>query len=203
MDDLGAHRREAAMAGAAFSDRVRRVITHRALGRCELCGLTKMRMQIHHRRPRGMGGSTTGWVGEPPNGLLLCEACHRRVENNREWAYAKGLLVRSGRYPVEVPVLSWDGWLLLLAADPWKAYVTEDQWLALDTRDAHLWEPVVVGVPGQEVGQGVVPHPEDLTESVEGGPGPDGAGLVGDAPGVLVPGGVDLVPEQGEEAEPL
>lgn len=88
----------------------------RARGRCELCGrdltVGAGPWSRHHRRPRGMGGSTLDWVNELPNLLLLCgdatspDGCHHRVEANRVIAYEQGWLIRSTSpyLPVEVPV---------------------------------------------------------------------------------------------------
>lgn len=58
---------------------------------------------IHHRRPRGMGGSRLTDTNQPQNLLTLCGSgttgCHGRVESNRAWAIEHGLLVRQGDDP--------------------------------------------------------------------------------------------------------
>lgn len=88
----------------------------RAGGRCELCGRDLTRgfpFSRHHRRPRGAGGSSVPWINDVTNLLLLCgsattpEGCHAWVEKHRDYAYAKGWLIRmSSPYtPAEVPVV--------------------------------------------------------------------------------------------------
>jgi hypothetical protein len=48
------------------------------------------------------------------NLLNLHPTCHLvRVERNRADAYANGWLVRHGTEPATVPVLTWQGWVLL------------------------------------------------------------------------------------------
>jgi len=42
-----------------FPKKVRAIIEARAKGICERCQFTNVGLQIHHRRPRGMGGSKT------------------------------------------------------------------------------------------------------------------------------------------------
>lgn len=71
--------------------------------RCVFCtGGTSL--QIHHRRPRGMGGSRDPQTNSLANLLLLCEDCHAWVESHREQALELGLLVRQGVDPASVPV---------------------------------------------------------------------------------------------------
>lgn len=72
-----------------------------------------MGAQIHHRRPRGMGGTKQRESGNAANGLLLHPSCHERVERNRSAALAAGWLVPQHADPAEVPVRLWDGWALL------------------------------------------------------------------------------------------
>lgn len=187
------------MAGAAFSGRVRRIITERSAGRCEVCGLTKMGMQIHHRRPRGMGGTVDGWVGDSPNGLMICPGCHRMVEARRQWAYEKGFLVRHGWRSPDVPVMLWSGWSLLDPSPPYKTRIPESHWVAIEARDAHLWEPVVLGVPVDEAGEREVPEAGHLLQVDESGPGGAGPGVVEEASALTVPDVRDLVAHEGQE----
>lgn len=96
----------------------RRAVYDRAQGLCEVC-----RVQVpagtppHHRRPRGMGGSSVPWINDPSNLLLLCMTepndCHSRVERERADAHERGLLVRYGDEPWAVPAVIWCGrvWL--------------------------------------------------------------------------------------------
>lgn len=96
----------------------RRAVAERAGYRCELC----LRVlgwpdgaaiawstphSFHHRRPRGMGGTTRTATNEPPNLLLLCgtgtTGCHGRVEANRDLAYRLGWLLHQAEDPATVP----------------------------------------------------------------------------------------------------
>ena len=87
-----------------FSKPVRELILARSKGGCEI-GFFCYPEQIHHRRPRGAGGSKARDTNQAANGLALCAACHRMVESNREQALANGWLVLQGHDPAAVPVL--------------------------------------------------------------------------------------------------
>jgi hypothetical protein len=81
----------------------------RSQKRCERCGTDQaLRYSLHHRKPRGMGGSKDPAINSPANILLLCgsgtEGCHGWVESNRMEAYADGLLVYRIDDPAETPV---------------------------------------------------------------------------------------------------
>jgi 5-methylcytosine-specific restriction protein A len=65
---------------------------------------------IHHRRPRGSGGTKLAWVNLPANLITLCGdatsplGCHHFVETHRIFARASGWLVplNGVRLPSEV-----------------------------------------------------------------------------------------------------
>lgn len=66
---------------------------------------------IHHRKPRGMGGSNSMDINIFPNLIVLCgtgtTGCHGWVEANREQAYKDGLLIHSGiGNPILTPAFS-------------------------------------------------------------------------------------------------
>lgn len=66
---------------------------------------------IHHRKPRGMGGSNSLDINIFPNLIVLCgtgtTGCHGWVESHREQAYEEGLLIHSGiGNPILTPALS-------------------------------------------------------------------------------------------------
>ena len=87
-----------------------RKIHERSQKRCERCGTdTSLRWSIHHRKPRGMGGSKDPAINSPANLLFLCgsgtEGCHGWVESNRALAYEDGLLVHRIDDPEEIPVV--------------------------------------------------------------------------------------------------
>lgn len=99
---------------SGFTARQVAVIIDRDAGACVRCGVVVVHLQrgiawsIHHRRPRGMGGSRSPEVNAAPNGLVLCGSgttgCHGWVEGHREQARQEGLLVPSWRDPTDVPV---------------------------------------------------------------------------------------------------
>ena len=97
-------------------------VLERAGYRCEACGklLGETRgvdYSIHHRRPRGMGG--THWHGAnlAPNLLAVCGSgttgCHGWIETHRTEALAAGWLVSRYQDPSETPVQIGDKCLLL------------------------------------------------------------------------------------------
>ena len=89
-----------------FSDEAVGLILARSSGHCEVLatGCLHTLDTIHHRRPRGMGGTKRASTGWAANGLAVCPRCHTRIERNRSWAYGLGYLVRQSMLPAEVPV---------------------------------------------------------------------------------------------------
>lgn len=96
-----------------FTDGVRDQIRKRANDRCEMCGAITAYHQVHHRRPRGMGGSKDTASGTAANGLWVHPSCHAKIESDREKAYEKGYLVYQGHDPAKVPVKIGLHWYLL------------------------------------------------------------------------------------------
>ena len=64
---------------------------------------------VHHRRPRGAGGSHRADTNSAANGLAICPPCHERVERRRSWAYEHGYLLHQTEDPLLVAVW-WRGW---------------------------------------------------------------------------------------------
>lgn len=97
-----------------FTEKTRRLIRERAKDRCELCGVSAQQgSQIHHRRPRGMGGTKNPESRSAANGLLVHFRCHQRIELNRADAIKNGWLVlQSG--DLTQPVRLHHGWVVLL-----------------------------------------------------------------------------------------
>ena len=97
-----------------FTTKIRGLIQDRAKHRCELCG-TPLREagQIHHRRPRGMGGTKNPESRSAANGLYLHLKCHQVIEQNRSDAREYGWIVPQGLNPRDVPVRLHHGWVLL------------------------------------------------------------------------------------------
>ena len=95
---------------------VRQAVLVRAGWRCERCHVALGNdYSLHHRRPRGMGGTKRPDL--PSNLLALCGSgttgCHGWVESRRAEAIEDGLLVRQHHDPATVPVLLGCGWVLL------------------------------------------------------------------------------------------
>lgn len=93
--------------------KIRQVVLARSGNCCERCG-TRLRgdpgvdYSVHHRRPRGMGGSKRPSVTSAVNLVALCGSgttgCHGQIESDRETAYESGWLVRQGADPALIPV---------------------------------------------------------------------------------------------------
>lgn len=92
-------------------DRVRRLVMERDRYRCVICGQTVVNRpgSLHHRRPRGSGGSKASDTNSPVNLIVLCgtgtSGCHQRVESNRTAAFDAGWLVHAWEQPALVPVV--------------------------------------------------------------------------------------------------
>lgn len=75
----------------------------RDMGACARCGRHVAHLErgiawsIHHRRPRGAGGTSLEWVAGAANLVILCGSgttgCHGWVESNRAEARVAGFLV--------------------------------------------------------------------------------------------------------------
>lgn len=99
------------MAGGEFSPQMARLIFYRDDERCARCGMRLLwewrgsRWSIHHRKPRGNGGTTRRMT--PADGLTLCgtgvTGCHGLIESNRKMAYAEGWLVKQAEDCRNVP----------------------------------------------------------------------------------------------------
>lgn len=86
---------------SGFPKHVVELIIKRDRGRCARCGVAVsgergLNYDLHHRCPRGMGGSKEPWVNQASNGLLLCRPCHQWVESHRTAAEDAGFIVRRG-----------------------------------------------------------------------------------------------------------
>ncbi len=103
------------MSAGEFSAATVALIWKRDRGCCAWCGL-RIRgdrgsdWSVHHREPRGMGGSRRPHVSGAANGVLLhgsgTTGCHGKVEADRAKALELGFLVsRIGvRRPAEVEI---------------------------------------------------------------------------------------------------
>jgi 5-methylcytosine-specific restriction protein A len=88
------------------------LVRERASECCERCG-NDWGTQLHHRRPRGAGGSKRESTNQAANCTWICGPCHAEIESRREWATVHGWLVSQHSDPALVPVLTRHGWVLL------------------------------------------------------------------------------------------
>lgn len=97
------------------NNETRDAIYRRAFFECEFCGTESFSfgISIHHRKPRGMGGTKKKEINDPSNLLLLCGSgttgCHGWIESHREQAYEMGLLVKQSDNPVEILIMDRSG----------------------------------------------------------------------------------------------
>ena len=96
-----------------FSKHTRELVFLRSGGRCERCGVIRTRVEYHHRRPRGMGGSRATDTNGAANCVLLCIYCHSDIEAYREAAIDFGFLVPQRKKPADVPLRRHKQWVLL------------------------------------------------------------------------------------------
>lgn len=91
----------------AWLDEAKKVVIGRSGGRCERCRKAWGR-DVHHRKPRGMGGTKDVLVNSPANLVHLCRDCHAWVESHSRLAYEQGWKIRHGiQAAEEVPI--WQG----------------------------------------------------------------------------------------------
>lgn len=90
-------------------------LSERSGRHCELCGryLLPGIRQVHHRQPRGIGGSPLPEINDLSVLLDLDYQCHLRIERNRTWAKERGLLVPRPAVPALVRVDLRHGLVLL------------------------------------------------------------------------------------------
>lgn len=114
----------------AVIDAARSVVHERDQGRCCMCGINLAgtdRRSVHHRAPKGMGGSAL--LESPANLVTLCglgnsDGCHGKAHSNPQWARNHGWIVSRHLDPAEIPVDMVDGWHTLTGVGdriPWEA----------------------------------------------------------------------------------
>lgn len=94
------------------TEAVKAIVKARNNGVCLVCGVVRGE-QIHHRRPRGAGGSRRPDTNAPANLVFICHLCHSDIESRREWALERGYLVRQSHSPAASPIWLWGRWHLL------------------------------------------------------------------------------------------
>jgi hypothetical protein len=107
-------RRRTVKRNTGFPPAVRAAVSVRSGGWCERCGAAHA-VEIHHRRPRGMGGSKAPDTNRVTNALALCGSCHRWIEreHNRTESRVMGWLVLQGHDPAMTPLLYRGKWVFL------------------------------------------------------------------------------------------
>lgn len=88
------------------------LLRERAGGICELCGFHEAQ-QVHHRKPRGMGGTKDPAINLESNLFYVCFPCHADIESNRTEAVEKGWLVPRWKEPSATPLVYRGTWRLL------------------------------------------------------------------------------------------
>jgi hypothetical protein len=93
-----------------------------------------MAWSAHHRKPRGMGGTSDPRISSIANCLILCgtgtTGCHGWVESRRAMGEDLGYLIRREARiatPAGTPVRRQDGTLWLLRADGVAELLIEDE----------------------------------------------------------------------------
>ena len=87
--------------------RTRQAVIDRDQRRCVRCSAPMV--HIHHRRPRGMGGSKHDpLINSPANLVCLCIECHEWIERHRAASYDTGWLVHRRDDPASIPLIVRD-----------------------------------------------------------------------------------------------
>lgn len=103
-------------------NRVREIVADRDGDECARCGRYLWKRSVHHRLPRGMGGSNSvigiNRTERASNLVTLCgtgtTGCHGWIESHRALAYASGWLVHRDSDPATVPLIDVIGRTFLL-----------------------------------------------------------------------------------------
>jgi hypothetical protein len=114
--------------------------------------------EIHHRRPRGMGGTKRQESGTAANGLFVHPKCHAMAESQRNTALANGWLVSQTAEPEDVPVLRVNERVFLRSDGTFISAI--DKMANINSTDAH---PPSEGIPGTSAVSEVVDHSLDST----------------------------------------
>ena len=113
--------KRAAKRSLGVSKATRVLVLNRAKYRCEKCGVSlseSFYYSLHHRTPRGMGGSREVRLNLPSNLVAICGSgttgCHGWIESNRSVSEDAGWLVSRYQEVAEVPLQIWGvGWSYL------------------------------------------------------------------------------------------
>ena len=95
---------------------LRELILVRSGGVCECCGGRRYE-SLHHRTPRGMGGSKDAALNSPANIGAVCgngtTGCHGSIEVSRTIAQNYGWLVPRGHDASIIPILYRGIWSII------------------------------------------------------------------------------------------
>lgn len=109
----------------------RALVYARAGERCERCGTGQGPFNVHHRKPRGAGGTSDPAANSASNTVLICgmggtDGCHGWVESNRREALKEGWLVPRTADPADCPVkVHGAGWVQLKADGTYDALTAQ------------------------------------------------------------------------------
>ena len=94
------------MSRSHFPRHVIELVTGRSGGNCECMssGCTLIAEHLHHRRPKGIGGTRRPESQWASNALHVCLKCHLRIHAMPNWSRDNGFLVRQSDDPSSVPV---------------------------------------------------------------------------------------------------
>jgi 5-methylcytosine-specific restriction protein A len=83
-------------------EKTRRIILARDCGKCLRC--LGEACDVHHRKPKGMGGASAETEFGLANLVSLCRDCHSFCHLEPSLAYKTGFLVHSWEDPAEIPL---------------------------------------------------------------------------------------------------
>ena len=89
---------KAVVANAAW-ERAKRIVRSRDQERCHKCGRRNSNLDVHHRKPKQMGGADAKTTYGLANLVSLCRDCHSWVHQHPEEAMSVGLLLSQSAEP--------------------------------------------------------------------------------------------------------
>lgn len=113
-------RKKASPCNTGPTAKVRALVHVRSGGWCEWPGCLLAAVDVHHRRPRRLGGSTDPATNKASNLVDLCRPCHEFVERHRLQAIEQGFLLHAASSPRDVPARTRHGLVLLNDDGSWE-----------------------------------------------------------------------------------